>query len=615
MRDFLKQTFATVAGLVIFTSLGFFGLLLLVGAIASLGRSSTPLVESDSILTFDLATNITDAQPSSDPSRLIADAVSGTEIPTSIGLRDVVQALREAAEDDRIVGLYLHGDVTPSGLTSGLATLREVREALEAFQDAGKPIFAYTTAGAERDYYLLSVADTIVLNPMGALEINGLSSETTFFAGALQKYGVGIQTIRAGQYKAAVEPFTRTESSPQSEEQTRQLLSDLWNEFRTATAESREITPQQIQTIADTQGTLLPNQAETAGLIDRVAYADEVYSELRKLTGETEADIKTEDEFTDEAASFRQISLPTYATTIESDSNVAAGENQIAVVYAEGDIVSGMGGEGSIGSDRYTRQLRDLRLNDAVKAIVLRINSPGGSATASDAIAREVWLASQEKPVIVSMGSYAASGGYLISTYADQIFASPTTITGSIGVFGLVPNFQEIANNNGITWDTVQTGRFANSDSLARPKTPEELAVLQRVVDRIYDQFLTSVSDSRSLPKQQVAEIAQGRVWSGVAAQRIGLVDEIGGLDAAIQAAAEQANLGDDWQVEEYPQGNTLEFRVLRRLFSSRMTTTQAPIDPLTLELQKLRNDLKTLQSMNDPLGAYSRLPFNPWVD
>ncbi|MBE9178238.1 signal peptide peptidase SppA [Oculatella sp. LEGE 06141] len=610
MRDFLKHTFATLAGLVIFVTLGFAGLAVLLTAIASLGRDASPQVDADSILTFDLALNITDAPPSPDPSRLLSDALSGTEIPTSIGLQEVVRAVKDAATDDRIVGLYLHGDTSSVAGGSGFAALREVRDALEAFQQSGKPILAYTTTGSERDYYLVSVADTIALNPAGVMELDGFSAETTFFAGALQKYGVGIQTIRAGQYKAAVEPFTRTESSPQSKTQTQQLLADLWNEFRVTTSNSRDVTSEQIQTIADRQGLLLPAQAQSAGLIDQVAYEDEIFSELRKLTGETEDDLDADD-----LESFRQISLPTYAATIEQAADVEVGSNQIAVLYAEGDIVSGMGGDGSIGSDRYTSQIRELRLNDDIKAVVLRINSPGGSATASDAIAREVMLTSQVKPVIVSMGSYAASGGYLISAYADQIFASPTTITGSIGVFGLLPNVQQIANDNGITWDVVQTGQFANSNTITRPKTAAELANTQRVVDHFYDQFLTVVANSRSISKQQVGEIAQGRVWSGLAAQRVGLVDELGGLDAAIQAAAAQADLGEDWHIEEYPQGRTLEFRLLRRLFSSRLVQTNQPIDPLSLELKKLRSDLETLRSLNDPLGTYTRLPFTAWID
>jgi protease-4 len=281
------------------------------------------------------------------------------------------------------------------------------------------------------------------------------------------------------------------------------------------------------------------------------------------------------------------------------------------VIYAQGEIVSGSGGIGKIGGDSLTSLLRELRLDENVKAVVLRVNSPGGSATASAQIAREVMLTKQKKPVIVSMGSYAASGGYQISTYANQIFAAPSTITGSIGVFGMLPNVKALANKNGITWDVVKTGRFADSNSISRPRTPEELAILQRMVDQRYEQFLAIVAESRPISSQKVAEIAQGRVWSGIAAKSLGLVDQLGGLEAAIQAAVDAAKLGNDWQLQEYPQGSALDVRLFRRVLEGQ--SPSAP-DAFSTQMQKLQADLKVLQSMNDPLGIYSRLPFDLWI-
>lgn len=601
MRDFLKYTFATVLGLVLFVSLGAVGLLAFVIAIASsASQNAAPRVEQDSILTFDLSQEITDSNPAADPSDVISTALSGGEMGKPIALRSVLESLEQAVEDDRIVGLYLHGTITPTQTGSGFATLREVRQALQKFRDSGKPIYAYNNAEwKERDYYLTSVANTILLHPSSLLELNGLNFENIFFAGALQKYGIGIQVLRVGKYKSAVEPFIRTESSPEDEEQTRRLLSDLWNEFLTSTSQSRNLTPQQLQAIADQQALLLPEQAQQANLIDKVAYEDELETELRNLASEDE-----------ETGSFQQISLPEYAEVIDQDDRPSP--NRIVVIYAEGDIVSGGGGIGMIGGDSLVSILRELRQDEAVKAIVLRVNSPGGSATASEQISREVFLTVKEKPVIVSMGSYAASGGYQISAYANRIFASPNTVTGSIGVFGLLPNFQAIARNNGITWDTVKTGRYADIDTVSRPRTPEELAIGQQIVDRIYDQFLSIVSESRQLPKETVAEIAQGRVWSGVEAQKIGLVDDLGGLEDAIQAAVEAAELGDDWQLEEYPESQSFW---LADWFNSRVTQSPVPADPVSLELQKLQDDLETLKSMNDPLGVYNRLPFNPKID
>jgi protease IV len=602
MRDFLKYTFATFAGIVLFVTLGMAGLAALLFAIASSTRETGPEVERNSILTFNLSQEITDSSTTTEPGALVEAALSGDQPGRSISLRLALESIQAAAKDDRIVGLLLYGNIEPTGSGSGFATLREVRQTLETFRQAGKPIFAYNDAQwQERDYYLASVANTVLLNPSSVLEINGFSSQNTFFAGALQKYGVGIQVLRVGKFKSAVEPLTRTSSSPEAKVQTQALLSDLWNEFLTSAAKSRKLTPQQIQLIANQQGILLPEQAKSSGLVDRIAYEDEVVETLRQLTKEEKA-----------SESVRQINLSNYAEAVATQTQRSS-NNRIAVVYAEGEIVSGEGGSGRIGGDALARQIRRLRQDEDVKAVVLRVNSPGGSATASALVAREVSLTAKQKPVIVSMGTYAASGGYEISTYANRIFASPTTLTGSIGVFGILPNVQGIAQANGITWDTIKTGRFADSDTIVRPKTPEELAIGQRVVDQIYDQFLTMVAESRNLPKQKVAEIAQGRVWSGLQAKQIGLVDELGGLEDAIQAAAEQAKLGEDWQIEEYPKPRSFEEQLSRLLGSS--TQSDSPTDPLTQQFKKLGKDLELLRSMNDPLGAYSRLPFNPDID
>ncbi|GAB4376056.1 MAG: signal peptide peptidase SppA [Elainellaceae cyanobacterium] len=606
MRDFLKSILATLIGLGLFTSLGAIGLLILLVSIVASTAETGPQVEQDSILTFDLSQEILDAAPSATPGEVIGALAAGNELARPMSLRSVLNALEQAAKDDRIVALYLRGSVNPTSASAGFATLREVRQALQKFQESGKPIYAYDDSQwQERDYYLTSVADTILQHPTSVLEINGLSSENIFFAGALEKFGIGVQVLRVGKYKAAVEPFTRRDNSPEAEEQIQTLVTDLWSEFLTSAAESRELTPQALQTIADQQALLLPEQAQAAGLVDKVAYEDEVATELQTLTGEAEAGgADTEEDL------FRQISLIEYADAVVPEVNRSS-RNQIAVIYAEGDIVGGLGGASRIGSVSLVDILREVRQDEDIKAVVLRVNSPGGSATASDQIAREVLLTKQEKPVIVSMGNYAASGGYQISAYADQIFASPNTITGSIGVFGLLPNVQELANQNGVTWDRVKTGRYADIDSISRPKTPEELALTQRVVDRIYEQFLTLVSESRDLPREQVAEVAQGRVWSGAEAQKIGLVDQLGGLDSAIQAAAEAASLGDDWQLTEYPRYPSLWVSFM----NSHLNPVSTQTDPIAQELHKLQTELEVLRSMNDPLGVYNRLPFNPWIN
>ncbi|MBD2021744.1 signal peptide peptidase SppA [Leptolyngbya sp. FACHB-36] len=596
MRDFLKHTFATVLGLLIFFGISIGAFVLLVVSIGS--RETGPEVKDKSVLVFDLSLNITDAARNSSTSQAFQEAIVG-EDNDSMTLRTVLDAINEASRDPRIVALYLSGNGEGTSST-GLAALKEVREALQRFRQAGKTIIAYDDNWREREYYLGSVANTVALNPSGEMEFNGLSSESAFYAGALRKFGVGIQVTRVGKYKAAVEPLLLTRRSPENREQTETLLRDVWNELLVAIGKERKLSPQQLQSIADRQGLLLAEEAKKRGLVDRVAYLDEVIEDLKKLAGKD----------SDEEKSFRQISIRSYADVAESAiKRKQSSDKQIAVIYAEGDIVSGQGGVGEVGGDRLARQLRQLRQDEDVKAVVLRVNSPGGSAIASDVIQREVILTRKKKPVIVSMGSLAASGGYWISTYADRIFAEPNTITGSIGVFGVQPNFQAIANNNGVTWDVVKTGRFADSQTVSRPKTPQELALLQKSVDQIYDQFLTKVSESRKLPKAKVAEIAQGRVWSGQRAKDLGLVDELGGLETAIQEAAKRAKLGDDWKIEEYPRSRSFEERLFEQFTGDQ--TSSRRVDPLMTQFKNVQSDLAMLRSMNDPRGVYARLPFN----
>ncbi len=597
MRDFLKQTLATLLGLCIFLGLSIGGLVLLIVAITTTAsRDTAPAVKNKSVLVFDLSQTITDAPNRSSTSQVLNDALSGNAANT-VSLRTVLESIDQAAKDNRIVGIYLAGSDGAS--SSGYATLREVRNALERFKATGKKIYAYDVDWQEREYYLSSIADTIVVNPIGQLAINGLSSESPFFGDALRKFGIGMQVTRVGKYKSAVEPFLRNKRSPADREQTQQLLDDLWNEIVNTTSKARKLEPAQLQKIADSNASVEPEDALKNKLVDRVAYFDEVVASLKELTGE-DKDAKT----------FRQINLKNYARTVESKLDRQNSKNEIAIVYADGSIVNGQGGAGEVGGDRLARQLRELRQDDSVKAVVLRVNSPGGSATASEIIQREVILTRKTKPVIVSMGNVAASGGYWISTYADRILAEPNTITGSIGVFGQLPNIQKIANQNGVTWDAIKTGRFADTQTISRPKTPQELQLIQQSVDHIYDQFLTKVADSRKLEKSRVAEIAQGRVWSGVQAKSIGLVDELGGIQDAIRIAADRAKLGNDWQIEEYPKTRSFEERLLERFTESR-AGTPAQVDPLTAEIKKVQQELAELRSMNDPKGVYLRLPFD----
>ena len=593
MFKFIKQTFASVIGtfigLFLFFTVGTTGLVLLLISTAS--KEEAPKVKERSILVFDLSVQIQDTEP---PSTL-GKALSGQET-NIMTLRQVLDSLELATKDKRIIGIFLDG--SKLGIGSGYANLKEVRSALEAFRAAGKRIIAYDVDWTEREYYLGSVADTVILNPMGAMEINGLSSQQMFWTGALEKYGIGMQVVRVGEFKSAVEPFTRENLSPENREQTEALLGDLWGEFISTVGESRsQITPEKLQNLVDTKGVLTPETARTSGLVDRVAHFDEVLADLKQLTGK-----KSEDK------SFPQISLGTYADVAQKNNLRRSSKNEIAVVYAEGEIVDGQGNLQQVGGDRFARELRKLRQDKDVKAVVLRVNSPGGSATASEIILREVQLTSKSKPVIVSMGNVAASGGYWISTGADAIFAQPNTITGSIGVFGLLPNIQELAKKHGIVWETVKTGPFADSNTIVRPKTQQELAIYQQQVNQVYSLFLDKVAKSRQLSREEVDKIAQGRVWSGEEAKKRDLVDEIGGLDKAIAYAAEKAQLGNDWKIKEYPAHRSLEAEIIQRILGTQAKEESQELDPLSAELLKFKEDLAIFQSLNDPRGIYALL-------
>lgn len=590
--QFFKQVFASLLGT--FLALIFFGIFgvsvftaILVASLAT-GEEESPRVRNKSVLTFDLSAEVEDTVP------IDAFAASFAEGEgNALSLRRAIRAIEAAAEDDRIVALFLDGS-RGDGRT-GFANLQALRRALEKFRSAEKKIIAYDVNWGEREYYISSLADEILLNPRGSIDVNGLGVQQLFLTGALEKFGIGIQVVRVGKYKSAVEPYTQQEFSPENREQLENWIGDAWQEFLQVVGKGREMTPQQLQSLINQNGLFLPLEAIAAGFVDELAYYDEVEAKLRELTDQ--AKIKK---------GFRQIDLETYAgITRKSDRS---SDNKIGVLYARGAIVYGEGNQEQIGSDRFVRQLRELREDEDLKAIVLRIDSPGGSALASELILRELQLLQEAKPTIVSMGNVAASGGYLIAMGSDYIFAESMTTTGSIGVYGILPNVEKIAADNGITRDVVKTAPYADAESILRPKTEAELVIIQRFVDRIYEVFLDSVTESRKLPRQTVAEIAQGRVWSGLDAKELGLVDELGGLDAAIAHAAEKAELGDDWEVEEYREEPTLS-----EILESFLSIATAPqkkeetnFSPFLKEWQHLQEEFKILQSLNDPKGVYS---------
>lgn len=593
MKNFFASFLGTLAALALVITgvvVVSFGLLV---AVSSFQPDVKP-VESGSYLVFNLNANITDAPPAFDEMSPAALLGGGGESQT-LQLRTVTRALREAASDKRIVGVVVLGSLSPQGFGTGLATLKEVRAALSDFKKSGKPVVAYLNYAATGDLYLTAGATDLVLDPYGSLVVPGLASEPTFFAGAFERFGVGVQVTKVGDFKSYAEPFVRKDLSPANREQLEKLLGDLWSDLLADLSTDRNISAADLQALVDAEGVIRPESALKAGLVDRLAYRDEVLTKLKAATNREGSD-----------EPFKQISLADYAHALpveESHSN-----NQIAVVYAEGAIVDGEGKLDEVGGARFARELRALRQNDKVKAIVLRVNSPGGSATASEHIQRELRLAAETKPVVVSMGSYAASGGYWISTYGTRIFAEPTTITGSIGVVGIHFDVKKLANDLGITWDSVKTGKHADIFTISRPKTPAELQIFQGMVEWIYGEFIRKVAEGRKLDPEEVRRIAGGRVWSGSEALKLGLVDELGGLDAAIANAADAAGLAENYTLSEFPKSQTLA-EVLAEWLGGVHPTESSTRGVVSQVVERLEEQTKTLQQFNDPRGVYARLP------
>ncbi len=598
------------------------GILLVAGIIASAGTSAAPQVPANAVLVVDLDRPLSDRPAKPAESGFLDDAFERGS--PAIPLRSALTAIRSAADDDRIAGILIRGTVASDGTMSGFAALRELRAALTAFRASSKkPVDAYLVTPDTRSYYVASAAGTVTLDPFGSLLLPGLASEQTFLTGLLEQWGVGVQVSRVGRFKAAVEPFTRKDMSPENRLQTASYLGDLWHEVKGGIGASRGIDTVALQQLVDSAGIIEPALARTSKLVDRVAYFDAVLTDLEKMTGTadtTKAARKTSE--MDELLgrpSLPQISLQQYASIAAAKDHDFTASQAVAVVYAEGDIVDGEGGSGSIGGDALARELRKLRRDDKVKAVVLRVNSPGGSAVASETMHRELTLLGAKKPLVVSMGSLAASGGYWISTAGQRIYAEPNTITGSIGVFSIVPNVQALANKHGVTFDTVKTGRYADLFTLSRPRTPAEMAVLQRGTDIVYKAFLDRVAAARTLSVDSVANIAEGRVWSGVQAQRIGLVDSLGGLDAAVAGAAKLAKITGSYDVREYPRTKSTRERLAEYFedkpapVASRAAQTVETLGlrgPAAQLARDITRELAVLLSYNDPRGAYARLPY-----
>lgn len=533
MKSFFKYVLATITGIVISFVVLFIVLMGIIGAIISSASSDQEIVvKSNSVLYLSFDYDISE--------RSEANPLGSLNLPgystKNIGLDDILARIKYAATDGNIKGIYL--DASHIGV--GFASLKEVRDELLAFKKTGKFVVAYNAGYDQKAYYVASTADKVYVNPQGTIDFKGLASSTMFYKDLLDKVGVEMQIVKVGTFKSAVEPFFLNKMSDPNRLQVTSYLGSIYSTFINEIAASRNIAADSLRAIANDYRVRDADDAVKYKLADAKLYKDELLSDLRKRLKISEKD----------EISF--VSLLDYNKKLKDD----ASGSEVAVLYAAGEIVDGEGtGPGQIGGDKFSRELRKLREDDAVKAVVLRVNSPGGSALASDIIWREVILTKKVKPVIVSMGDLAASGGYYISAAADSIFAEPTTITGSIGVFGVIPNFQNLMNNKiGVHYDGVKTGKFADlMTSFDRPLTAEERDIIQREVDKVYGTFIKVVADGRKLSIADVDSIGQGRVWTGAQGVNNKLVDRLGNLDAAIQAAAKKANLSK-YKVSQYPE-------------------------------------------------------------
>lgn len=549
MKQFLKFTLASIVGVMI---AGLLLLFITIGIISAMVSSSdqTVQIESNTVLMLKFDHQIVDRAKKNPLEGLDFGMFQGQK---TVGLNDLLDCIRKAKTDPNIRGIYLN----PSDIQAGMATVEEIRGALKDFKTSGKFIYAYGDQFSQKAYYLVTIADSVMLNPQGAVDFRGLGGERTFYKKGLEKLGVEMQIVRHGKFKSAVEPFLLDKMSPENRLQTETYLKSIWNDMLTDISASRKLSFDELNDIADMVATFRKADfAKKKNLVDRLKYKDQVIDDLKKLTSTSERDdVKAVD-------IFKYIKVP------EKREQKGLARQKIAVIYASGDIDAGVSDDG-INSEELSKTIREARRDSSIKAIVLRINSPGGSAFGSEVIWREVKLAAATKPVIASMGDVAASGGYYIACAADTIMADPTTITGSIGIFGMIPNFQKLMTDKlGITSDVVMTNEHSDMISVTRPMSTFERELMQQTIEEGYDTFISRVGEGRKLSKAAVDSIGQGRVWAATSAKEIKLVDTFGGLTDAIALAKKMAKL-DNYRIVNLPKLKDPFDEILKELSGS----------------------------------------------
>ncbi len=587
MKDFFKFTLATVTGIILSSIVLFFiGIMVIFGIVSS--SDTETVVKKNSVMMLDLNGILVERTQESLENVLSMLTGDNSNV---YGLDDILASIKKAKENENIKGTYIQA----SALGSPYASLQAIRNALTDFKESGKFIVAYSDGYTQGLYYLSSVADKVILNPKGMIEWRGIASAPIFYKDLLQKVGIEMQIFKVGTYKSAVEPFIATEMSPANREQVTEFIGSIWGQVVSGVSDSRNISPDSLNAYADRMLMFYPaEESVKCGLADTLIYKNNVRDYLKQL-----ANVDKDD----------RLPILGLDDMINVKKNVPKDKSGdiVAVYYASGEITDQSGSaasEDGIVGNKVIRDLRKLKDDKDVKAVVLRVNSPGGSAFASEQIWHAVKELKAEKPVIVSMGDYAASGGYYISCVADTIVAEPTTLTGSIGIFGMVPNVKELADKVGITYDVVKTNKFADFGNLMRPFNNDEKALMQMMITEGYDTFLTRCAEGRHMTKEAIGKIAEGRVWTGETAKKLGLVDELGGIDKALDIAVKKANL-NGYTVVSYPE---------KKDFLSTLLDTK-PTNYVESQLMKSKlgdyyKDFSLLKNLSERSMIQARVPF-----
>ncbi len=585
MKNFLIYTLATITGIIIASFLIFFIMLASLSAMVAVGEKPAS-ISNNSILVLKAGVPIPDR---SDPNPFAGLDIINRTFTSAPGLNDILNNLEKASSDPKIKGVLIENGLMPSGW----ATTGEIRNALEKFRDkSGKFVIAYSDYVLEQEgYYLSTIADKVYINPASMVDFKGLSGEIMFYKKALEKIGVEVQVVRHGKFKGAVEPYLLNELSPENRAQIEDYVGSIWDNVVKQISASRNIPEDKLNILADKLAGNIASSALENRLVDGLLYRDELIDTLKSLSGLT-----TDDKI-------NMVTMTRYTKVPDPGKSVSS-KNKIAVVYAMGSIVNGKGNDYNIGGNRYADIIKKERLDSTVRAIVIRVNSPGGSATAADLIWREISLAAKVKPVVISMGNYAASGGYYISAPGTKIFADPVTISGSIGVFGLIPDAGKLLKNKlGINSETVKTNENSDFPSIYRPMNVYEKEVMQKIIEDIYSDFVNKVAEGRKMTFNSVDSIGQGRVWTGTKAINLGLVDEAGGLKDAIKSAAGLASL-ETYYIRELPVYEDPYTKILSSLSGEiRMNFLQKELG----EYSSLFTEISDIKNMS---GIQARLPY-----